>query len=90
MEPLKKIVVGDDVKDIRAVEKEGDALVRQKRYSDAARKFGEAAVRYEKLGLGTMQAAAESKRITAVNNAKNGTDEHSAVQSLQRWAGKKK
>jgi hypothetical protein len=86
MEPIKKISGTDDVKDIRAVEKEGDQLFRRKQYSDAARKFGEAAMRYEKAGFGSMAAAAESKRVTCVNNAKNKTDDHSAEQSLRRWA----
>lgn len=89
MEPIKVIKGTADVNDIRAAEKDGDALFRQKRYGDAARKFGEAAMRYEKAGFGSMAAAAESKRITSVNNNKNKTDDATAVQSLSKWAASK-
>jgi hypothetical protein len=74
----------------REAEKEGDALVRQKRYGDAARKFGEAATYYHRASSSMMAATAESKRVTAVNNAKSGTDEYSASQAMSKWAASKK
>ncbi len=73
----------------RSAEKEGDQLVRQKKYGEAARKFGEATTYYDRAGSKMMSATTESKRVTAVNNAKSGTDDHSAVQSLSRWAKSK-
>lgn len=90
MNPMKAATAGPSIADIRACEKEGDAFFRKKQWSEAARKFGEAAMRYEKAGFGSMAAACESKRITAASNLRNGTEDRTSVEQLHRWAASKK
>jgi hypothetical protein len=107
VEPIKVIKTSGALQKGMYAAKDGEKLMRAKAWPEAAAKFAEALAEYKRAERedgfpvsGALVGSAESSRVTALNNAKHGTEDRSpdaAIKeklgresAMKKWAASKK